>query len=97
MFNLIFCNCFLFRKGLFADNSGPNWFKFRCRDLHSLTSVSVIEATNTDLTYLRGVYGNWSDSCPLGTAICGIQTRILAAQFLGDDIALTDAKFFCCF
>ena len=45
----------------------------------------------------RGSYGDWSDSCPLGSAVCGIQTRIEPDQgFFGDDMGVTDVKLFCC-
>ncbi len=50
---------------------------------------------------LRGtVHHNWGEwkawqSCPAGTAICGIRTKV-EAPITGDDTALNDAEFQCC-
>ncbi|VDI46185.1 Hypothetical predicted protein, partial [Mytilus galloprovincialis] len=44
-----------------------------------------------------GSYGEWSDACPVNSAICGIKTKIHSNQGEGvDDTALNDVKFFCC-
>jgi len=44
-------------------------------------------------------FGTWSSlqMCPADTAICGIETRVEAFQHSGDDTALNDAMFFCCY
>lgn len=46
-----------------------------------------------------GLWGTWgasSESCPIGSAICGIQVKMESYQGKGDDTALNDLKFFCC-
>ncbi|WAR17473.1 VMO1-like protein, partial [Mya arenaria] len=43
-----------------------------------------------------GSFGNWSDSCTTGSAICGMRTLVEAFQSDGDDTALNDAIFYCC-
>ena len=46
-----------------------------------------------------GEWGRWSSetSCPTGSAVCGIQTKILPIQLRRkDDVGLTDIKLICC-
>ena len=43
-----------------------------------------------------GTYGDWSETCPRNTAVCGISTKIESPQGMGDDTALNDVKLFCC-
>ncbi|KAK3576978.1 hypothetical protein CHS0354_005981 [Potamilus streckersoni] len=83
-----------FRNGGAIDDTSANYVKFTCRDLTS-------DNNQTELAHppghgLWGSYGGWSESCPINSAICGIQTRIEASQHGGDDTALNDVKFFCC-
>jgi hypothetical protein len=45
-----------------------------------------------------GVFGTWRSwvSCPAGTAVCGITTRVEGSQGAGDDTALNGIRFECC-
>ncbi|XP_063420137.1 vitelline membrane outer layer protein 1 homolog [Mytilus trossulus] len=76
------------------DSTGVNYIRFRCRYFNG-------EFIAEDLTYPPGIgpfgtYGEWSDTCSINSAICGLQTKIEAPQGEDDDTALNDAKFFCC-
>ncbi|XP_052093529.1 vitelline membrane outer layer protein 1 homolog isoform X2 [Mytilus californianus] len=78
-----------------SDNTGANYVKFKCRYFKD-------DVSDFDLSYppgygIYGTYGEWSDACPVNSAICGIQTKIHPVQGGGaDDTALNDVKFFCC-
>ncbi|XP_063419984.1 vitelline membrane outer layer protein 1 homolog isoform X2 [Mytilus trossulus] len=77
-----------------TENVGASYVKFKCRNFKD----SVREF---NLSYLPGYgafgsYGEWSDACPVNSAICGIQTNIQPHIKEGDDTALNDVKFFCC-
>ncbi|VDI40617.1 Hypothetical predicted protein [Mytilus galloprovincialis] len=77
------------------DNTGANHVKFKCRNFKD-------SMNNFDLSYppgygTHGSYGEWSEDCPVNSAICGIKTKIHSYQGEeGDDTALNDVKFFCC-
>ncbi|XP_052068553.1 vitelline membrane outer layer protein 1 homolog [Mytilus californianus] len=73
-----------------GDDTAANTVNFRCRSFNG-------GATNIIGT--RGFWGKvgaWSQTCPLGSAICGLEVRIEPNQGRGDDTALNDAKFYCC-
>ncbi|XP_063448452.1 vitelline membrane outer layer protein 1 homolog [Mytilus trossulus] len=76
------------------DNTGANYVKFKCR-------YFKYDAGYFDLSYppgygTYGSYGEWSDACPVNSAICGIQTKIHGGSPYGqDDTALNDVRFFC--
>ncbi|CAG2225348.1 Vitelline membrane outer layer protein 1 homolog [Mytilus edulis] len=77
------------------DSTGANYVRFRCRSFKD-------NLFDFDLSFppgygKYGAYGEWSDACPVNSAICGLKTKIQAAQGAGfDDTALNDVKFFCC-
>ncbi|XP_071166121.1 vitelline membrane outer layer protein 1-like [Mytilus edulis] len=75
------------------DDTAANWARFKCREFaHEVDFDLDIPPGHGKF----GTYGGWSESCPLNSAICGIQSRIEGAQGAGDDTAMNDAKFFCC-
>lgn len=41
-------------------------------------------------------YGQWSERCPQGSAICGLQTRIDDYNTNNDNTGLNDMKLICC-
>ena len=80
-----------------TDDTSVNNIKFECRGLnnsHTGTKLSL------NWEGEKGTYGAWSGDCPLGKAICGLQTRTEEYQGkLGidlDDTALNDVILFCC-
>ncbi|XP_052073383.1 vitelline membrane outer layer protein 1 homolog [Mytilus californianus] len=78
-----------------SDNTGANYVKFKCRYFRD-------DVGNFELSYppgygVYGSYGEWSEACPVNSAICGIQTKIHGGSPYGqDDTALNDVNFFCC-
>ena len=68
------------------DDSAANDARFRC------SNGDVLSVSNGAA---EGLWGDWSDSCPLG--ICGIEVKVEADQgAFGDDSSLNDARFQCC-
>lgn len=66
-----------------------------CHDPHVLTGPTIFPQTYTGggvLTTMR--------SCPLGSAVCGVRTKLEESQgggvFGGDDTALNGIQFSCC-
>ena len=56
--------------------------------------------SNSGLTNVpsAAMYGYWrtTQTCPDGTAVCGIRTQVHAPQGSGDDTALNGVEFECC-
>ncbi|CAF3358010.1 unnamed protein product, partial [Rotaria sp. Silwood2] len=78
----------------FADCTGVNSFKSRCRDVTTNTiSANYLEADN------GAQWGDWKGEviCPQGTAICAISSKYYRASGIdADDQGMTDAEFICC-
>ncbi|KAL3881305.1 hypothetical protein ACJMK2_027758 [Sinanodonta woodiana] len=82
-----------------GDDTAANYIKFTCRDFNSSFNQEELRSYPGHGSW--GSYGDWSQSCPLNSAICGIQTKIEPFQgegglFGGDDTALNDVQFICC-
>jgi hypothetical protein len=68
--------------------------KFKCRDFGSV--YKSFELASPPGHGLYGQIGDWSESCPPMSAICGIKTRVEQPLPDGDDTALNDVEFYCC-
>ncbi|XP_052762805.1 vitelline membrane outer layer protein 1-like [Mya arenaria] len=77
-----------------GDDTAVNWAKFQCRDMEGNTPLEELNKLPGHGQF--GSFGNWSDSCTTGSAICGMRTLVEAFQSDGDDTALNDAIFYCC-
>ncbi|XP_045167745.2 uncharacterized protein LOC123531028 [Mercenaria mercenaria] len=66
-----------------------NGIHFSCRDMH-WTRHSITGSP------LAGQTGTWSERCPLESAICGMQTRIVGDHIRGGNTTLNDIRFYCC-
>ncbi|KAK3606745.1 hypothetical protein CHS0354_036542 [Potamilus streckersoni] len=75
-----------------GDDTGANAVKFSCLLTGSLEYILAPR----DGEGPSGTYGSWSDSCPIGYAICGLKTKVEGSQGNDDDTALNDVKFYCC-
>ncbi|KAL3837161.1 hypothetical protein ACJMK2_022539, partial [Sinanodonta woodiana] len=76
------------------DDTAANYVKFMCRDLKSDRHQYELVHSPGQGNY--GDYGRWSVSCPVKSAICGIQTLVEEPQCDGDDTSLNNVMFFCC-
>ena len=72
-------------RGL-RDDTAANDASFVCSD------GTVLEGGGGG----RGLWGNWSDSCPPGLGVCGLRTRVEAPQRTQDDTGLNSAVLLCC-
>ncbi|KAL3881708.1 hypothetical protein ACJMK2_028109 [Sinanodonta woodiana] len=82
------------KQGDIHDDTAANYVKFMCRDFKS--DIHQYELVYPPGHGNWGEYGGWSESCPVNSAICGIQTRVEEPQCDKDDTSLNDVKFFCC-
>ncbi|KAL3837152.1 hypothetical protein ACJMK2_022530, partial [Sinanodonta woodiana] len=70
------------------DDTAANYVKFMCRDIKS--DRHQYELVHPPGQGNWGDYGGWSESCPVNSAICGIQTLVEEPQCNGDDTGLND-------
>ncbi|XP_060558385.1 vitelline membrane outer layer protein 1 homolog [Ruditapes philippinarum] len=75
-----------------GDDTAANYVKFKCR-CHGGHAYELVKPPGHGLW---GKWGAWSDTCPKGSGICGIQTKVEKCQWHGDDTALNDVAFYCC-
>ena len=46
---------------------------------------------------ISGTYGDWSNECDPGSAICAMRVNFKPdSGIFGDDVALSDVQFKCC-
>lgn len=77
-----------------GDDTAANFVKFTCRNI--TTGEPYVLAQQPGAGYW-GTFGKWSDSCPRGSAICGIQQKIESFQSIWrDDTELNNLRFYCC-
>ena len=79
-----------------GDDTAANFMQIRCRAFEA-SDEGYAMYPGTGYGYW-GSYGNWSESCVPGTAVCGIRTRIERPQGGGnaDDTTLNDLELYCC-
>ncbi|KAL3837147.1 hypothetical protein ACJMK2_022525 [Sinanodonta woodiana] len=82
------------RHGGSMDDTAANYVKFMCRDFKS--DRHQYELVRPPGQGHWGDYRGWSKSCPVNSAICGIQTLIEKPQCNGDGTGLNDVILFCC-
>ncbi|XP_052068554.1 vitelline membrane outer layer protein 1 homolog [Mytilus californianus] len=73
-----------------GDDTAANYFRFRCRRFNGGATHRI------GTKGLWGKFGAWSQTCPRGSAVCGLKVKIERPQGKGDDTALNNAKFYCC-
>jgi len=79
-----------------GDDTGVNGIRVKCRGPGLIgMSYETIEEKGTYWSTSR--WGSWSQECPLGTAVCAIQTKLESSQGWGDDASIADVKMFCCY
>lgn len=74
-----------------GDDTAANYVKFLCRGVSGEYEISQSPGHG-----FWGNFGPWSFSCPKGSAICGLSTKLENPQGQGDDTALNNVFFFCC-
>ena len=63
-------------RGSFGDDTAVNNIRFKCRTMREYRE-HVLSTKGTPW----GEWGHWSENCPVGTAICGIQVNCLMKLF----------------
>ncbi|XP_063446804.1 vitelline membrane outer layer protein 1 homolog [Mytilus trossulus] len=68
-----------------GDDTAANYVSFMCRSFNG-GNTHIIGTQG-----FWGLFGAWSQTCPLGSAICGLEVQIEPNQGRGDDTALNNA------
>ncbi|CAC5392605.1 unnamed protein product [Mytilus coruscus] len=77
-----------FESMINGDNSAANYVRFKCRNIDSPSSGTILGTSA-----LWGDYGAWSEYCAVGSAICGLKINVkttAGVQFL--DNSLVDSE-----
>lgn len=81
-------------QGLFGDNTGTNGLRVKCRG-PGLAGSYTRTITEEGVYWGTSKWGPWSATCPTGTAVCAIKSKVRGNDG-GDDVALTDVQLYCC-
>ena len=76
-----------------GDDTSVNNVNVMCRS-SSLPYGTMELAGNSPTSW--GHRQRWSSSCRIGSAVCGLKTRVEVPQGRGDDTALNDIIMYCC-
>nr|XP_022289903.1 vitelline membrane outer layer protein 1 homolog isoform X1 [Crassostrea virginica] len=77
-----------------GDDTAANFVKFTCRNKTEGEPSVLYQQPGAGYW---GSFGEWSEICPLGSAICGLQQMIEPFHGLWtDDTELNNLKFYCC-
>ena len=80
-------------RGL-QDDLGVVNIEFQCRG-SGLYGTSYVQQSGIGVTESGNTWGDWPSSCPQGSAVCSIQTRV-EEPGLGDQKGVTDLNLRCC-
>ena len=79
-----------------VDDTATTGLCVTCRG-PGLSGTNEEQLVEEGIHFSNSAWGSRSVVCPPGMAVCSIQTKIESDQgFEGDNVALTDVKFFCC-
>ncbi|XP_060608246.1 uncharacterized protein LOC132760315 [Ruditapes philippinarum] len=74
---------------------GASFATFKCQDILKTTNeIPLVIFPGYGEPW--GTYWEESESCPSGSAICGMRTKVEEPQGKNDDSALNNVKFYCC-
>ncbi|XP_031552354.1 vitelline membrane outer layer protein 1-like [Actinia tenebrosa] len=75
-----------------GDNTAANNYNFRCQNFKKRKDHYSLSGGGSG-------WGSWTGrrDCPYASYICGIKTQVERYQGSGDDTALNDAIFYCCY
>jgi hypothetical protein len=81
------------KESLLGDETAINNMKVQCRTFDGTSGITVIEGNGNT----HGTYTTFSGTCPTGSAVCAILTRVEPDRgIFVDDTALNDAQLACC-
>ena len=75
-----------------GDDTAVNNVNVMCRQPSSSQPTTELDG-NSPAPWGSRQY--WSSSCPLGSAVCGLRTKVELPQGEGDDTALNDIQMYC--
>ena len=82
------------------DDTGINGMEVRCRGPGMFGTLT--ETVEEKSGFEESKWSHWSSTCPPGTAVCALMTKVEDDQgsewglLFSDDAALTDGTLYCC-